>query len=91
MDIKLKININTDNSAFDDSGEARRIMDSITRYFSAHYEHLTEIELGNDHTIEAIGKPIMDINGNKIGEWNCVFISALRDSQGFIKAEDMTE
>ncbi len=53
----MKIKFSTDNAAFDEYGyysEVKRILDNITE----------KVRLGYDNG------PIMDINGNKIGEWS---------------------
>lgn len=53
----MKIEFSTDNAAFDEYGcysEVKRILDNITE----------KIRLGYDCGT------IMDINGNKIGEWS---------------------
>lgn len=62
----MKIKFNTSGAAFNDeyADEATNDMytrDEITRILSVI---ITYIRCGDDHG------PIMDINGNKIGEWS---------------------
>ena len=65
MDIKLTININTDNSAFDDyNKELKRILDTIVFKVVKYSESLCSLR-----------EEITDINGNNVGEWSYEEIS----------------
>ena len=65
MDIKLTININTDNSAFDDyNKEIKRILDTIVFKVVKYSESLCSLR-----------EEITDINGNNVGEWSYEEIS----------------
>ena len=65
MDIKLIININTDNSAFDDySKEIKRILNNIVEKLSTErFKTVQKYDTNNTWSIT-------DINGNKVGSWN---------------------
>ena len=68
MDIKLIININTDNSAFDDyNKEIKRILDSIV-FKVMKYSEVHNLKL-HDVPDRMNTAPISDINGNKVGSW----------------------
>ena len=75
MDIKLIININTDNSAFDGLFEKqwqlRQILESIKERVIEYNYHRTEGNESNPKTSESIS----DCNGNNVGEWSYEEIS----------------
>ena len=57
--MRLRIMMNMDNAAFDHSeGEVARILRELAELI----EHLPEV------TLRGQG-PLMDINGNRVGEW----------------------
>jgi hypothetical protein len=62
----MKIEFSTDNAAFKDEYADKMSNDMITRDEVARILStiITRIRCGDDHG------PIMDINGNKIGEWS---------------------
>ena len=69
MDIKLTININTDNSAFDDyNKELKRILYNIVfkimKYSEVHNHKLYDVPDRMNTEV------IRDINGNKVGNWS---------------------
>lgn len=53
--MKLKININLDNAAFEDEGEISRILRQLAD------------KISYDGRID--GGKIMDVNGNSVGTW----------------------
>jgi len=57
--MKINIEITADNAAFEEPGELSRILQKLANY--------TEDISGRDGDI-LHGKPLMDYNGNRVGE-----------------------
>lgn len=80
MDIKIIINLNTDNSAFDNyNSEVKRILDGIVfKIMKLAEVHSNNRDFKNTHETDTklynvpdreYSESIGDTNGNEVGDW----------------------